>query len=123
NTEGRVQLANRASFPPGDAKEDWAILRALSEVVGYKLPYDTIDDVRAAIVKYAPHFAMRDVAAVQPGADPAIWTAIREARALDAAPLKSAIIDFYLTNPVARASETMAECSRIYVGSAKLAAE
>jgi NADH-quinone oxidoreductase subunit G len=123
NTEGRVQLANRASFPPGDAKEDWAILRALSEVVGQKLPYDSIEDLRAAIIKDAPHFATRDVAAVQPGADPAIWNAIGEAGALDAAPLKSPLADFYLTNPIARASETMAECSRIYLGGAKLAAE
>ena len=70
-----------------------------------------------------PHFATRDVAPAQPGADPAIWNAIGAEGAIDAAPLKSPIADFYLTNPIARASETMAECSRIYSGHAKLAAE
>ena len=120
NTEGRVQLANRASFPPGDAKEDWAIIRALSEAVGQKLAYDNLDDLRATIVKDAPHFATRDVAPVQPGADPAIWNAIGAEGSADAkAPLASPIADFYLTNPIARASETMAECSRIYVGGAQ----
>ncbi len=124
NTEGRVQLANRASFPPGEAKEDWAILRALSDAVGQKLPYDSIEDLRAAIIKAAPHFATRDVAPAQPGADPAIWNAIGETGAIDTSlPLKSPISDFYLTNPIARASETMAECSRIYVGGSRLAAE
>ena len=123
NTEGRVQLANRASFPPGEAKEDWAIIRALSEAVGQKLPYDSIEDLRVAIIKDVPHFATRDVAAAQPGAEPAIWNAIGADAALDASPLKSPIADFYLTNPIARASETMAECSRIYSSHAKLAAE
>ena len=123
NTEGRVQLANRASFPPGDAREDWAIIRALSDTIGRKLPYDTLEGVRAAIVKDAPHFATRDVPAAQPGADPAIWNAIGADAALEATPLKSPITDFYLTNPIARASETMAECSRIYVRGEKLAAE
>jgi NADH-quinone oxidoreductase subunit G len=124
NTEGRVQLANRATFPPGEAKEDWAILRALSDVLGKRLPYDNIEVLRAAIVAQAPHFARRDETPVQPGADPAIWNAIGAAGALDAnATLASPIADFYFTNPIARASETMAECSRILLRAAPLAAE
>jgi NADH-quinone oxidoreductase subunit G len=122
NTEGRVQLASRATFPPGEAKEDWAILRALSDAVGERLPYDDIDAVRRAMLADAPHFAARDQAAVQPGADPAIWNAIGTAGPVDATyPLQSEMADFYLTNPIARASETMAECSRLFVRPAKLA--
>ena len=54
NTEGRVQLGNRASFPPGDAREDWSILRALSDVLGMKLPYDSLAALRAALFKERP---------------------------------------------------------------------
>ncbi len=57
NTEGRVQMANRASFPPGDAREDWAILRALSDVLGAKLPYDSLPALRAALFEEHPHLA------------------------------------------------------------------
>jgi NADH-quinone oxidoreductase subunit G len=124
NSEGRVQLANRATFPPGDAKEDWAILRALSDVAGKRLPYDDLEAVRRAIVEQAPHFAARDRAAAQKGADPAIWNAIGTAGPVDRnRPLASPIADFYFTNPIARASETMAECSRTFVRQPKLAAE
>jgi NADH-quinone oxidoreductase subunit G len=124
NTEGRVQLANRATFPPGEAKEDWAILRALSDVLGKRLPYDSIEALRAAIVAEAPHFALRDQAPAQPGADPAIWNAIGIAGAVDAnAGLASPIADFYFTNPIARASVTMAECSRVLVRAEPMAAE
>jgi NADH-quinone oxidoreductase subunit G len=125
NFEGRVQLANRANFPPGEAKEDWAILRALSDVAGKRLPYDSIDALRAAIVAEAPHFGRVAALPVQPGADPAIWNAIGAEGALDkSAPLASPIADFYLTNPIARASETMAECSRLFVANPeRMAAE
>ena len=57
NTEGRVQIGNRANFPPGDAREDWAILRALSDVLGQKLPYDSLGALRAALFKAYPHLA------------------------------------------------------------------
>jgi NADH-quinone oxidoreductase subunit G len=124
NSEGRVQLANRATFPPGEAKEDWAILRALSEVLGQRLPYDNIDALRDAIVAEHEDLALRDVTPTQPGADPAIWSAIGRAGTLETArPLASPIDDFYLTNPIARASETMADCSRIYVQRKPMAAE
>jgi len=124
NSEGRVQLANRATFPPGDAKEDWAILRALSEVAGKRLPYDDIEMLRLKLTEDAPHFAKRDEAPQSPGADPAIWDAIGAPGAVDAKlPLESPIADFYLTNPIARASETMAECSRLFVQRTSMAAE
>ncbi len=125
NFEGRVQLANRASFPPGEAKEDWAILRALSDVLGKRLPYDDLDTLRRAVAADAPGFELLDETPAQPGADPAIWNAIGTAGAIDkSALLASPITDFYLTNPIARASETMAECSRLFVtGAEKMAAE
>lgn len=62
NTEGRVQLGRRAVFPPGQAREDWAILRALSAVIGKTLPYDNLEALRAAMAAAAPHFAEVDVA-------------------------------------------------------------
>jgi NADH-quinone oxidoreductase subunit G len=124
NSEGRVQLAARATFPPGEAKEDWAILRALSDVAGRRLPYDDLDGVRRAIIAQAPHFATRDKAPAHKGADPATWNAIGTAGPVDRQrPLVSPIADFYLTNPIARASATMAECSRLFVQRSQLAAE
>ena len=60
NTEGRVQMANRAAFPPGDAREDWAIIRALSDVLGKKLPYNSLGALRQAIFKAAPHLMRID---------------------------------------------------------------
>jgi NADH-quinone oxidoreductase subunit G len=124
NGEGRVQLANRATFPPGDAKEDWAILRALSDVAGKRLPYDDVEALRRAIVAEAPHFGTMDAAPASIGADASVWDAIGTAGPVDATrPLTSPIADFYLTNPIARASETMAECSRLYVQRTAMAAE
>jgi NADH-quinone oxidoreductase subunit G len=125
NFEGRVQRAERAAFPPGDAKEDWAIIRALSDVLGKRLPYDTRDALRTAIVADAKHFDFQNEAPAHLGADPAIWGAIGKQGALDTrTPLESPIRDFYMTNPIARASVTMAECSRIFVsGADKMAAE
>jgi NADH-quinone oxidoreductase subunit G len=125
NFEGRVQRAKRAAFPPGEAKEDWAILRALSDVLGKRLPYDDRDALRKAIVADAKHFDFQNEAPEHLGADPAIWNAIGKAGALDTkTPLESPIRDFYMTNPIARASVTMAECSRIFVsGADKMAAE
>ena len=125
NFEGRVQEAERATFPPGEAKEDWAILRALSAVLGKRLPYDNREALVAAIVADAPHFATLGKAAVHGGANPALWNSIGAPGPLDTAlPLGSAIADYYLTNPIARASKTMAECSRVFVhGNAQMAAE
>ncbi len=124
NFEGRVQFAHRATFPPGSAKEDWAILRALSDVLGKRLPYDDADALRRAIIAEVPSFSTLDEAPAHPGADPAIWNAVGVAGAVSNAPLASPVTDFYLTNPIARASDTMAECSRIFVtGTTQMAAE
>jgi NADH-quinone oxidoreductase subunit G len=125
NFEGRVQRAERAGFPPGDAREDWAILRALSDVLGKRLPYDTAAALRNAILADAPHFGDRAILPWQPGADISIWDGIGAAGPVDAGtPLASPITDFYLTNPIARASLTMAECSRTFVqASHQMAAE
>ncbi|MBS0538503.1 MAG: molybdopterin-dependent oxidoreductase, partial [Proteobacteria bacterium] len=104
NTEGRVQQGQRAAYPPGDAREDWAILRALSERLGKALPYDTIDQVRARLVAVNKSFAALDQQA--PGA----WGAFGTAGATADAPFVSPIANFYMTDPISRASKTMAEC-------------
>ena len=111
NTEGRPQFAERAVFPPGDAREDWAILRALSEAVGARLPYDSAAQLRAAVAAAHPHLARID--AVAP-ADAAPLAALAAAGgALGSAPLTSWVKDFYFTNPIARASRVLAECSAL----------
>jgi NADH-quinone oxidoreductase subunit G len=115
NTEGRVQQAKRATFPPGDAREDWTILRALSDVLGKRLPYDDMATLRKAMLIDAPHFANVDTPPANPGADAAIWTNIGAAGTIAKTPLESPIKDFYLTNPIARASHVMAECSSLFV--------
>ena len=104
NTEGRVQLGQRASYPPGDAREDWAILRALSERLGKALPYDTLDQVRARLVAVNKSFAALDQQAA--GA----WGAFGKAGAMGDAPFVSPVANFYMTDPVSRASKTMADC-------------
>ena len=117
NTEGRVQLGRRASFPPGDAREDWTIIRALSGAVGLTLPYDDLDALRAAMEADAPHFA--DVDMVFPAAE----LADGEKGELDDAPFDTPIKDFYLTNPIARASRVMALCSAEKSASMSVAAD
>jgi NADH-quinone oxidoreductase subunit G len=121
NTEGRVQLANRAAFPPGDAREDWAILRALSDVLGKKLPYDSLAALRQAMVAAHPHFMRIDQIASGDAAD--IAKLAKLSGTPDKAPLKSAVTDFYFTNPIARASAIMAECSALANAAHKTAAE
>jgi len=120
NTEGRVQMAARAAFPPGDAREDWAILRALSDVLGHRLPYDSLAQLRRALFAAHSHLARLDH--IVPG-DPAD---IRKLATLPATPAKAPfagiIDDFYLTNPIARASAVMAECSVIAEQQATLTA-
>jgi NADH-quinone oxidoreductase subunit G len=121
NTEGRVQMANRAGFPPGDAREDWAILRALSDVLGLKLPYDSLPALRAALYAEHPHLAHVDE---REPADASVLTPLAAAGGpLDRTPFESPVKDFYLTNPIARASAVMAECSSLARGDARLAAE
>ena len=120
NTEGRVQMAARAGFPPGDAREDWAILRALSDLLGQKLPYDSLAGLRAALFAAFPHLARVDQIAA---GDPAAVTNLAARGGTpDKAPFRSAVTDFYLTNPVARASAIMGECSALARGQQALTA-
>ena len=121
NLEGRVQIASRAAFPPGDAREDWAILRALSEALGKKLPYDSQAQLRQAIFKAAPHLMRIDQ--IEPGDAAGVKALAAKSAAADKAPFKSPVEDFYLTNPIARASAVMAECSRLASGQILNAAE
>jgi NADH-quinone oxidoreductase subunit G len=120
NTEGRAQMASRAAFPPGDAREDWAILRALSDLLGHKLPYDSLAQLRAAMFKAHPHLARLGQIAVGDRAD--ITKLAGLGGAVDKAPFAAAIDDFYMTNPIARASAVMAECSVIAEGASVLSA-
>ncbi len=118
NTEGRPQLALRANFAPGEAKENWAILRALSAELGATLPWDTQAGLRRAMVEAAPVLAGVDQVAEND------WQALPVEK-MGAASFRYVIGDFYLTNPIARASEVMAELSaqaRARAGS-KMAAE
>ncbi len=124
NFEGRVQRGRRAIFPPGQAKEDWAILRALSEVLGTKLPYDDRGQLLKALAADATHFTALNAAPAHADTSSTTWDSVGAVGALDGAPVAHAITDFYLTNPIARASETMARCSREFVtGAGKMAAE
>ena len=104
NTEGRPQLALRAGFAPGEAKENWAIIRALSGEMGATLPYDSLAQLRQALVDAAPHLAQIDDVPENE------WQPLATGKLGDA-DFRNAISDFYLTNPVARASQLMAELS------------
>jgi NADH-quinone oxidoreductase subunit G len=108
NMEGRVQRAKRAVFPPGEAKEDWAIIRALSDALGAPLPYSSLNQLRERMLKVAPHFARIDELA------PEKWSDIETEGKLVISdePLESYITNFYMTDPISRSSKTMAECAR-----------
>jgi len=110
NTEGRVQMANRAAFPPGDAREDWAILRALSDALGRRLPFDSLPQLRQKLYAEHPHLAA--IGAIAPGDGAAAVQALGAFPGTPSRePFLSPVLDFYLTNPIARASRVMAECS------------
>jgi NADH-quinone oxidoreductase subunit G len=104
NTEGRPQLAMRAGFAPGDARENWAILRALSGELGTALPFDSLASLRQALVADVPHLAHIDEVIENE------WRA-EPADKMGDATFRNAVSDFYLTNPIARASSLMAELS------------
>src|SRR5262249_16914622 len=120
NTEGRVQMGGRAGFPPGEAREDWAILRALSDVLGRKLPYDSLAQLRAALFAAHPH--LQRVDAIAPGARADIEKLASLRGAPERTAFRPAIEDFYFTNPIARAPAVMAECSAIAEGAATMTA-
>jgi NADH-quinone oxidoreductase subunit G len=111
NTEGRVQMAGRASFPPGETREDWAILRALSDVLGRKLAYDSLTQLRQALFKAHPH--LQRVGQLAPAGRADVAALAARDGAFEKTAFGRSLDDFYLTNPVARASATMAECSVI----------
>ena len=103
NVEGRVQMSDKAVFAPGDAREDWSILRALSEVLGHKLPFDSFAECRAAMIASVPALGVEGLASFD-------WAPPKLAGSPSGSvgyPIK----DFYLTNAIARASATMQRCS------------
>lgn len=104
NTEGRVQLGRRAIFPPGEAREDWTIIRALSAVLGQTLPYDDLKAVRAKLVEANANFLKINQTT------PAEWGSFGTEGAISDAPFASPVCNFYMTDPISRASETMAHC-------------
>ncbi|MCJ8518908.1 NADH-quinone oxidoreductase subunit G [Pseudorhizobium tarimense] len=121
NTEGRVQMGNRAGFAPGEAREDWAIIRALSDVLGKKLPFDSLSALRANLYQAYPHFAAIDEIATANANE--IAALGQKAGDMSKSGFASPIKDFYLTNPIARASAVMAECSALARDNFKAAAE
>jgi NADH-quinone oxidoreductase subunit G len=110
NTEGRVQRTSLAAFPLGEAREDWSIVRALSPHLGHKLPYDNLDQVRARLAAVNPVFGTRDVVT------PAAWGNFGADGTLSAAPFESPVANYYMTDPISRASETMAKCTAEILG-------
>src|SRR5262249_47024568 len=121
NTEGRPQLAKRAAFAPGDARDDWAILRALSDVIDHKLPWDSLSQLRQQMFASHPHLAKLDQIVPADASELAKLSKLGGEAKKTA--FKSPVTDFYLTNPIARASAIMAECSRLAAGKLPQAAE
>ncbi|MGD9828082.1 MAG: NADH-quinone oxidoreductase subunit NuoG [Hyphomicrobiaceae bacterium] len=111
NTEGRVQMTAQAVFPPGDAKPDWSIVRALSGALGQPLPFDTEAALRRALTAELPHLA--EVDEIANGGLAGVEAAAKTGGALAGEPFAAAIADYYLTNPIARASQIMAELSAL----------
>jgi len=113
NTEGRVQRTEKAVFAPGDAREDWTILRALSDVVGETLPYNTLGALRARLEEVAPATSTIDEVPTEAWGDFGTKGDIAEGA------IKPIIDNFYMTNPIARASQIMADCSAAREGVAE----
>jgi NADH-quinone oxidoreductase subunit G len=120
NTEGRVQRGYRAMFAPGEAREDWRIIRAFSDVLGKALPYDDLEGVRAALERANPVFARAGLPRF--GGNEKTGPDAGGAE-LSATPFLHTISDYYQTNSISRASLTMAECSRVYHAPVAVAAE
>ena len=108
NTEGRAQRGRRAVFPPGEAREDWAILRALSAALGRTLPYDDLAAVRARMAELAPPLGAPD------RVEPAPWAPFGSDGSVSDAPFAVPFANFYMTDPVSRASATMAACTAAF---------
>jgi NADH-quinone oxidoreductase subunit G len=121
NTEGRVQCAQRAIFPPGEAREDWTIIRAASTLLGKKLPYDDIEALRRRMATVNPIFAAPDTVrriAPQPGLKPS-----GDIANLTNQPFTAAFATYYQTDPISRASPTMAKCVSEILAPVQQAAE
>ena len=116
NTEGRPQRAKLGAFPPGDAKEDWKIFRALAEVMGKTIPLNTLADVRRRMEEIAPHFSAIDQVTT------AKWGEFGAEGDTQADPFGSPIDNFYQTNAISRASAVMRECSALFVENTELGA-
>ncbi|MCF8474368.1 MAG: NADH-quinone oxidoreductase subunit NuoG [Emcibacter sp.] len=110
NLEGRVQKAPRVIFGPGEAREDWTILRALSERLGHTLPFDNLAELRDKMIADFPSFGLVDQLPSEAWAEFGVQGKISDK------PIMNAIADFYQTNPIARSSKVMAECSNAYEG-------
>ena len=121
NMEGRVQQSDRAVFPPGEAREDWAILRALSDVLGAKLPFDNYRVLKAEMQKAVPHLAK--VERVTPFDGDTLGPLLGLGGDLDPAAVLVGLDGVYLTNPIARSSAVMAECSALSLDHMRQAAE
>jgi len=122
NTEGRVQMGDRAIFPPGEARDDWAILRALSGALGKPLPFDSLAALRKALYSAHPHLG--DIGRVARADAAAAIEALSRVEATPAAaPFGAGHGDYYLTNAIARASGVMAQCSKLAHGATPIAAE
>ncbi len=109
NTEGRVQSARLAVFPPGEAREDWKIVRALSQALGKTLALDCIEQVRARMAEVNPVFSGDELT-------PAAWGNFGAEGNVGSEPFTSPISNFYQTDAISRASETMATCTDVFSG-------
>ena len=110
NTEGRVQRGLKAASPPGEAKEDWKILRALSEKIGLSLPYDTLEEIRDRLVEVNPLFDELDSVQRAP------WQKLSYEGTISSGPFQPAIKNYYMTDSISRHSPTMAKCTRDILG-------
>jgi NADH-quinone oxidoreductase subunit G len=119
NTEGRPQMTARAVFPPGEAREDWKIIRALSGVLGKPLPFDSATELRAKLFEAHPHLALLNL--VEPADSAAVERLAQKPARADKERFGHAIDDYYLTNPIARASAIMANLSALHAGANKRA--
>jgi len=113
NVEGRAQVAKQAVFPPGDAREDWKILRALSEVANKALPYNDLGEIRARLAAANPLFKTPDTVTA------AEWKSFGKDGKCDDAPFGKYIENFYMTDPISRASKVMADCTAAFVNNEK----
>lgn len=114
NTEGRVQLGRLAAFPPGDAREDWTIIRALSDVLGKTIALDDLRAVRGKLVEANANFMNIDTAVDAP------WENFGTAGDVSNTPFQSPVTNFYMTDPISRASETMAKCTETFLGAQEM---